>query len=291
MQAQFQNHTAGFLSVKKLLTTAGVSNRLYQEVKRQPESLLVNGTLVTPTRLIAPAETLTVTFPPELSDPNVPASQGPLAIVFEDDHWLVLNKPAGLTSVPGPTNRTDTLVNRVKGHLIAAGATDLRPHVITRLDRFTSGLVLVAKDRLANSYANQALAQHALHKEYQAVVTGQLDQPHGVLDFPIGRVGTEIARQVTANGQAARTEYWVEKAGATCTRVRVQLHTGRTHQIRVHFAFVGHPLLGDQLYGGPVYQGMTRQALHAAQLRFDDPFVGQERNFTAPLPADMLKYE
>ncbi|USS88419.1 RluA family pseudouridine synthase [Fructilactobacillus hinvesii] len=291
MQIQFPNQTDQPLSVKRLLTMAGVSNRLYQATKRASRSFAVNETVIAPTRLIAPGETLTVTFPPELSDPNVPPSKHSLAILFENEHWLVVNKPAGLTSVPGPSNRTDTLVNRVKGHLQAQGAVDLRPHVITRLDRFTSGVVLVAKHRLATGYADQLLAQHHLHKQYQAVVSGYLDQDHGIVRFPIGRVGDQIARKVTPAGQAAETEYWVEHRFSAATRVRVQLHTGRTHQIRVHFAHLGHPLLGDELYGGPLNQGIKRQALHAEQLAFLDPFSNERLEFNAPLPADMLKYE
>ncbi|USS89286.1 RluA family pseudouridine synthase [Fructilactobacillus cliffordii] len=291
MQAQFQNQTEQPLSVKKILTNAGVSKRLYQATKRQQDSFAVAKTVIAPTRLIAPGETLTVTFPPETSDPEVPVSNEPLAIIFEDDNWLVINKPAGLTSVPGPSNRNDTLVNRVKGHLERAGATDLRPHVITRLDRFTSGVVLVAKHRMATGFANQMLARHQLQKEYQAVVAGHLDQEHGLIDLPIGQVGTEIARQVISAGQNAQTEYWVERKLPEATRLRVHLHTGRTHQIRVHFTHLGHPLLGDQLYGGPLDQGITRQALHASQLTFSDPFSQQLFEFKAPLPADMLKYE
>ncbi|WP_395317693.1 RluA family pseudouridine synthase [Fructilactobacillus frigidiflavus] len=289
MRVEWKNEEQKPQSLKKLVTEHGVSHRMYSTLKAIPTSFQIQGQPIQPNREIAPGETVTVTFPPEAADPQVAVSHEPLEILYEDDNWLVVNKPAGLTSVPGPANATDTLVNRIKGHLIEENADDLRPHIITRLDRFTSGVVLVAKNRLANSYANQALADKTLDKRYLAIVKGHLKNEHGLIDLPIGRVDEHLYREVTENGKPSKTEYWVKKRLPQATVVEVKLHTGRTHQIRVHFTYAGHPLLGDELYHGPLEMGIQRQALHAEQLSLFDPFQKQTLQFTAPIPTDMQR--
>ncbi|EKK20571.1 Ribosomal large subunit pseudouridine synthase D [Fructilactobacillus florum 8D] len=291
MKISWMNRTDTTLGVKQFLLLKGVSQRLYSEVKQQPQAFYRNEQPITPAAQVAPGDQITVVFPPERPDPQLASSLHPLEVIYEDAHWLVINKPAGLTSVPGPSNRTDTVVNRVKGRLEQAGSENLRPHLVTRLDRFTSGIMLIAKDRLANNYATQQLADRTFHKEYLAIVSGRLTNQHDVITLPLGRRPGEIARAVLTTGQPAQTEYWVEQQTATATVVRVQLQTGRTHQIRAHFAALGHPLLGDQLYGGPMHAGMDRQALHALRIEWFDPFCQQLRKFTAPLPDDMLNYQ
>ncbi|WP_429971444.1 RluA family pseudouridine synthase [Fructilactobacillus sp. Tb1] len=287
MRVEWKNDDQKPLSLKKLVTNHGVSHRMYSTLKETPNSFMVNGKTIEPSREIEANETVTVNFPPEAEDPAVAVSHEPLDILYEDDNWLVVNKPAGLTSVPGPANSTDTLVNRIKGHLIDEQAIDLRPHIITRLDRFTSGVVLVAKNRLANSYANQALADKTIDKRYLAIVDGQLPNDHVMIDLPIGRVDDHLYREVTESGKASQTEYWVKERLTHATVIEVKLHTGRTHQIRVHLTHSGHPLLGDELYHGPMQLGIQRQALHAYRLSFTDPFQNQKLNFVAPIPTDM----
>ncbi|WP_220751167.1 RluA family pseudouridine synthase [Apilactobacillus xinyiensis] len=286
MQFTFLNDKDETYGLKKFLNNHGISHRMYNELKNSGE-ILINQRPLTSDGKIHPKDVVKVTFPDEGSDDNVPISNNPLEVVYEDSNWLVVNKPAGLTSVPGPSNRDDTLVNRVKGYLKKHGSNDLKPHIITRLDRFTSGLVLIAKHRLANSLANQQLANHQIQKQYLAVISGNLDNNHGIIDEPIGQVNNEFRRQVIPDGKPSVTEYWVQKNLNHKALVKVELHTGRTHQIRVHFTYLKHPLLGDQLYNGPLDKGIERQALHAYYLKFYDAFSNQYLAFKAALPIDM----
>lgn len=274
-------------TLKKFLNTKGISHRMYKSIKTGGGAFVVNGHVSESSIELHVDELVEVILPAEVSDPNVAVSDGPLRIIYEDDNWLVVNKQAGLTVVPGPANRDDTLVNRVKGHLAASGADDLVPHIITRLDRFTSGVVLIAKHRLANSLANEMLAAKTLHKRYQAVVSGTDLPDHGLIDQPIAKDPNGYGQIISTEGKSAQTEYTVMRRLADRTLVDVILHTGRTHQIRVHFASIGHPLLGDELYHGPMNLGINRQALHASELDFEDPFSDRGLSFQSQLPQDI----
>lgn len=276
------------LSAKQVLSQHGVSHRMFTQLNQSNGQILVNGVSVQPAVKVQPNDEVALVVPVEPADPEVPVSSEPLQIVNEDQNTLVVLKPAGLTAVPGPSNRTDTLVNRVKGHLVEMGDQNLVPHIITRLDRDTSGLVLIAKHRLANSWLNQQLADHRLKKRYLAIVSGQLEKNHDLIDAPLKRSDDGFDQIVSPDGKSAQTEYWVRQATTDWTLVEVLLHTGRTHQIRAHFRSIGHPLLGDELYGGPSDQ-ITRQALHAYQLDYQDPVTNEPMHFEADLPADMLK--
>lgn len=276
------------LSAKQVLEQHGVSHRMFTQLNQSNGQILVNGVSVKPSVKVQLGDTLTLVVPVEPADPEVPVSSAPLQVINEDGNTMVVLKPAGLTSVPGPSNRTDTLVNRVKGHLVDTGDQNLVPHIITRLDRDTSGLVLIAKHRLANSWLNQQLADHRLKKRYLAIVSGPLEKDHDMIDAPLRRSDDGFDQIVAADGKSAQTEYWVRQRSENWTLVEVLLHTGRTHQIRAHFRSIGHPLLGDALYGGPQDQ-LKRQALHAYQLDYQDPVTDASRHFEADLPADMLK--
>ncbi|WP_125605195.1 RluA family pseudouridine synthase [Lapidilactobacillus bayanensis] len=286
MEIKWQVENDSENNIKRFLAAKGVSHRLYSELKRRGR-ILVDDQIVPFDFPLVSGSMLTVIFPPEGSDANVAGSDGEIVIVAETSHYLLLNKPAGLNTVPGPTNSTDTLVNRVKGHWRAVKSPDRKPHIITRLDRFSSGLVLVAHDILTNNLFVQEQAQQRLEKIYLAVVAGELPDDHGVIDAPLAQAEDSFQQVVTANGKDARTEYWVIKRLPNATVVRVKLHTGRTHQIRAHFASIAHPLLGDELYQGPMDQGIERQALHAWQLTFVEPYTGEEQSFTAPIPEDI----
>ncbi|EEI70684.1 RluA family pseudouridine synthase [Lentilactobacillus hilgardii] len=273
-------------TLKKFLNTHGISHRMYKNIKTSGQVLINSRSSDSQTKL-ADGDQVTVILPDEAGDPNVAVSEQPIKVVYEDDNWLVVDKPAGLTVVPGPANRDDTLVNRVKGYLVRAGVTDLVPHIITRLDRFTSGLVLIAKHRLANSLANELLAAKQLHKRYLAVVSGGGLPDHGRIQKPIAKDPNGYGQIISDDGRFSDTEYWVRQRLNDDMLVEVALHTGRTHQIRVHFASIGHPLLGDQLYHGPMNMGIDRQALHAVMLGFNDPFSQSEIKLKSPLPKDM----
>lgn len=273
------------ITVRRFLRDRGLSHRILSRINHHEGQVRVNGRKVRLQAVVDEPATMTVMLPPEYPDENVPPSKGPLSIIASDDNWMVINKPAGLTSVPGPHDRVDTLVNRIKGYLMQQGARDLVPHVITRLDRFTSGVTLVARHRVAQGLINPQVEQHTLRKEYLAVVQGILPNDHGFFDGPLERQPGTNRQRVSATGKPARTEYWVITRFSAATQVRVRLHTGRTHQIRAHFATAGYPLLGDELYGGSTAL-IGRQALHAYTLGFTDPFTGQAVTYRAPVPVD-----
>lgn len=274
--------------VKSFLAGHGVSHRMFTQIKHNGGDILVNGIHGRTVDFLKKGDKVTIIMPPEEDNDVVVTSFGELEIIYEDSNFLVVNKPAGMTSVPGRADREDTLVNRVKGHLKQQGATDLVPHIITRLDRFTSGLVLIAKHRFAHAMMDKQLQAHSVNKQYYALVTGEMPKEHDVIDAPIGRMDDDfIRREVRADGRDSQTEYWVEGTINGGSLIRIQLHTGRTHQIRVHFSHLGHPLLGDDVYGGPLDLGITRQALHAFYMSFEDPFTNELFEFKAPLPVDM----
>ncbi|CAJ1228870.1 pseudouridine synthase [Levilactobacillus zymae] len=277
--------TAPVTSMKRFLSQQGISHRGYSDLKHRG-IIWVNGRNVDQTVQLQVGDEVTVILPPEVADPEVAVSTEPLTILFSNRDWVIVDKPAGLNVVPGPANRTDTLVNRLKGVWQAENAENRVPHIVTRLDRFTSGLVWVARHRLANSLASQLQAAHTVEKRYLAIVSGQLTADHDLIDAPLAPDPTGYNQMVSPAGKPAQTEYWVQERFADATLVRVQLHTGRTHQIRAHFASLGHPLVGDELYHGPLLGGMHRQALHAATLDFTDPFTQENRHFNSPVPAD-----
>jgi 23S rRNA pseudouridine1911/1915/1917 synthase len=274
--------------MKRFLTQHGISMRTIKAIKHGAGDFLVNDQAKTGVITINTGDVAGIRLPDEAADETVAVSHQPLQVQYEDANWLVVDKPAGLTSVPGPSNREDTLVNRIKGYLVATQAPNQRPHLITRLDRDTSGLVLVAKHHVAQGILTDPKLADQLVKTYLAWIEGTLTPASGTIDQPIGRLDDSPRRGVTASGQRAITTYQVETAtlAHAVSRVRLQLVTGRTHQIRVHLSALGHPLLGDALYDGN-QTWIKRQALHAASLQFYDPFAEQTRRFEAPLPADL----
>ena len=195
------------IKIKKYLQSLGMGHRLFNDLKNGEGEFLVDHRKVRPTTQILPNQPLTIKAQPELADDTVGISNEPLNVVYEDDNWLVIDKPAGVTSIPGPTVQNDTVLNRVKGYLIANNSVDLRPHLITRLDRFTGGLLLVAKHHIASSMISQQVQQHQMLKEYTALVEGQVMDEHGEINKPIGRKDGQAARVIDENGQRALTEY------------------------------------------------------------------------------------
>ncbi|WP_295730984.1 RluA family pseudouridine synthase [uncultured Limosilactobacillus sp.] len=287
MENTWQYHGTTPIKIKRYLSQLGMGHRLFNDIKNGDGQLLVDHRLVRPTTQILPNQTLTIRVHPETPDRDVTASEKPIKTVFEDANWLVVNKPAGLASIPGPTEHQDTILNRVKGYLIQQQDENQRPHLITRLDKYTSGLLLVAKHRVASSMISQQVEHHTMQKRYLALVQGKVQPKHGVVQQPILRVAGQAARVIDSAGQPATTEYWVQASNEQYSLVQLQLHSGRTHQIRVHMQSLGHPLVGDHLYGGPT-DLVTHQILHADQLRFRDPFTERTLQFTAPMPEEQL---
>lgn len=274
-------------TLKKFLAARGVSHRLMGKIRRQKGAVLVDGKKVPFGTVLHQNEQVTLVLPEEKPVIKIAASPKPIEVLYEDANWLLVAKPAGLTSVPGPSNREDTLVNRVKYYLERNGRKNVVPHIITRLDRYTSGIVLLAKHSFAQGLIDKQVSNHEFDKRYYAIVAGQIAKQHGLIEAPLKRKEGENFQIVSPDGRQAVTEYWLKANLAGGSLVEVKLHTGRTHQIRVHFQSKGHPLLGDELYGGPLDMGIERQALHAYHLAFNDPFTNKRLVVEAPLPSDM----
>lgn len=274
-------------TLKKFLAARGVSHRLMGKIRRQKGAVLVDGKKVPFGTVLHQNEQVTLVLPEEKPVIKIAASPKPIEVLYEDANWLLVAKPAGLTSVPGPSNREDTLVNRVKYYLERNGRKNVVPHIITRLDRYTSGVVLLAKHSFAQGLIDKQVSNHEFDKRYYAIVAGQVTEQHGLIEAPLKRKEGENFQIVSPDGRQAVTEYWLKANLAGGSLVEVKLHTGRTHQIRVHFQSKGHPLLGDELYKGPLDMGIERQALHAYHLAFNDPFTNKRLVVEAPLPSDM----
>jgi 23S rRNA pseudouridine1911/1915/1917 synthase len=211
--------------------------------------------------------------------------EGPLSIVYEDDTVLVVNKPAGVVVHPTYKNSSATLLNAVLWHL--RNRADARPGILTRLDKGTSGLVVVALTPEVHATMQKDLAAGRTHKHYLALVCGLPDPPRGTIALALARDPGDRRRVVvTPNGAPCETRYEVVSTNDAHSLVRCQLVTGRTHQIRVHLAACGWPVLGDQVYGQPDPR-IARQALHAWRVTFPHPITRQPMEFEEPLPADM----
>ena len=227
----------------------------------------------------------------------------PLDVIYEDDDLLVVNKPSGMVVHPAPGNPTGTLVNallyRCRGRLSGINGA-LRPGIVHRIDKQTSGLLVVAKNDEAHRKLAAELEGHQITREYHALVQGGFSQDHGTVDLPIGRHPVDRKRMaVIRDGHTARpaiTHYTVRERFGDVTYLVLRLETGRTHQIRVHLSAIGHPLLGDTVYGGGKTAFEKRhadlfdgQCLHAARLTFKHPRTGEEMTFSCPLPPDFEK--
>jgi 23S rRNA pseudouridine1911/1915/1917 synthase len=248
----------------------------------------VDGVPAEPRRKLRGGERVALTAAP--SAPLADAAEDiPLAIVHEDDALLVIDKPAGLVVHPGSGNRAGTLLNALLHHAPALAALP-RAGIVHRLDKDTSGLMVVAKTAAAQQSLVRALAAHRVLREYVAVAHGTLDRPT-TIDAPIGRhPAHRTTMAVVASGKAAITHVTPVESFGIATLVRCRLETGRTHQIRVHLAAIGHPLLGDPAYGTRRSSGgvltFHRQALHATRLSLTHPSTGRTLRVDAPPPAD-----
>jgi len=255
--------------------------------------VLVNGQPSRPAYKVRPGDLLVVRVPPPEPTELFPEPI-PLDIVYEDADLIVVNKPAGLVVHPGAGNPRGTLVNALLYHcptLNVGGA--VRPGIVHRLDKDTSGLLVVAKSDLAHQRLQQQFKRREVHKQYLALVYGALRTDRGYIQAPIGRHPVQrVKMAVIEKGREARTRWtvrarYVDAVGRPYTLLEVLLETGRTHQIRVHCAWLGHPLVGDALYG-PQRPALPapRQCLHAAALSLTHPITGTPLSFSAPLPED-----
>lgn len=209
-----------------------------------------------------------------------------LEVLYEDEDCLVVNKPAGIAVHPSAPGQGGTQFDSVSEYYRQTG-NSYPPRHIHRLDDFTSGPVLYAKNLSSQKYLDEQMRNKAIDRVYIAFVTGEMKKIRGILNFPIGRDRHHNQRRrVSLSGQSAVTHYEVIEVYKGVSQVRLWLETGRTHQIRVHLSHIGHPLLGDKLYGGAA-EWIARQALHGEMLRFKRPANGESMAVTAPWPEDM----
>ena len=253
----------------------------------------VNGRAVSKSYKLAGGEDVAVTLPEPEPVEAVPQDI-PLDVVYEDADVIVVNKPSGMVVHPAPGHPDGTLVNALLYHcagtLSGVGGA-LRPGIVHRIDRDTSGLIIAAKNDAAHQYLSAQLADHTLARTYECIVVGALREDRGTVDAPIARHPTDRKRMaVVAGGREAVTHWEVIARYPGYTHVRCRLETGRTHQIRVHMAYIGHPILGDTVYGAKKeVPGLTGQCLHAVGLRFLHPRTHEVVELFCPLPEEFTR--
>ena len=250
----------------------------------------VNGKPAAKSARLSGGETVTVDVP-QLRETALPPQDIPLAVVYEDDDVIVVNKPTGLVVHPAPGHPDGTLVNALLHHCgdsLSGIGGEKRPGIVHRIDRDTSGLIIAAKNDAAHLALSAQLKDHSLSRTYECLVTGNMKQDSGTVDAPIGRSSADRKKMaVVPTGRRAVTHWEVVARYPGVTHLRCRLETGRTHQIRVHMAYIGHPILGDTVYGAkkPV-PGLTGQCLHATGLRFVHPRTGEPVELHCPLPPE-----
>ncbi|CZQ85801.1 pseudouridine synthase rsua/rlub/c/d/e/f [Trichococcus palustris] len=249
-------------------------------------NLSVNGEVVKANYKVQLGDTLKLTIP-EAEKINVTPENIPLDIVFEDDDLLVVNKPTGMVVHPSKGHLTGTLVNGLLYHVntLSEGTAYVRPGIVHRIDMDTSGLLVVAKTNEAHQKLAEQLENHTMEREYYALVHGVISHEDGTIDAPIARMHIDRKKRTVAEGgKHAITHFEVVERFKNYTLVKLNLETGRTHQIRVHMKYIGHPVVGDPMYGPSETITGFGQFLHAATLGFVHPTTKETMHFEAPLP-------
>ena len=253
-------------------------------LKKHPDGILVNGVTALVNTVVHIGDTITVNIR-DINSPNIEPCRMELDILHEDEDILVLNKPRSMPTHPSQNHHSDTLANGVMHYYRHRNFTF---RVITRLDRDTSGVVLIAKNRLAASQLSEQMQQQAIHKEYIALCHGIPQYTSGTIDAPIARAdGSTILRCVSPNGKEAVTHYSVLSTHGDLSLIKLNPQTGRTHQLRVHLAHIGHPIYGDDMYGSPVGGDHTR--LHCRAITFTSPARGETITVEAAVPSDITE--
>lgn len=287
---QFQATKDGEL-LRDAIQKQEISSRALTDIKYRGGKILVNGEERNVRHILSKGDEITIIFPEEKASDSLEPEQGDLNIIYEDDALLIIDKPPYINTIPSREHPAGSIANYVYGYFQERGI-DSTIHVVTRLDRDTSGLVCIAKHRHIHHLMSLQLQKGLIRKEYEAIVHGHVSSDVSII-LPIGRKSTSIIeREVRKDGQFAHTDVKVLKhfvyQREPLSHVRLRLHTGRTHQIRVHMSHIGHPLVGDDLYGGN-QEFFDRQALHCVQLEFFHPLSREKFIFSSEIVDSMKK--
>ena len=280
----------GNILLREFLHAKGISKRTLTATKYDGGSILVNGIERNVRHPLQVGDLVAVHFPPEQPSAGLRPENGHLEILYEDQALIIVDKPAGQSTIPSRDHPFGTVANLVAGKF-QRERLPATVHVVTRLDRDTSGLICIAKNRHIHHLLSEQLTASGFHRAYTAIVEGWPEADCHMIEQPLGRKdGSIIERVVREDGQYARTDVEVlkrfQKDGNNVAMVKLVLQTGRTHQIRVHMQWAGHPLAGDDLYGGK-RDIIKRQALHCASIGFSHPLTGAYHMFKSELPLDM----
>ena len=271
------------------LRNHGYSRHILTCLKHTDDTVLVNGLGVYMNYVLQPDDRLTIVIPEETPSEHIVPVNLPFPVVYEDEDLMIINKPSDMPIHPSIHNYENTLANAAAWYFGQKGETFVY-RCINRLDRDTTGLLILAKNRLSGALLSRMSAERKIHRQYLAIATGEIPTC-GTIDVPIARAcDSAILRQVDfVHGERAITHYRLLKFDGFYSLVLLQLETGRTHQIRVHMNHIGHPLPGDYLYN-PDYRLIKRQALHSCRLTFCHPISGKPMDFTAPIPDDFKTF-
>lgn len=287
---QFTVEKEGLL--REALSKYGISKKGLTAIKHRGGQLLVNGEEQTVRFNLQIGDVITVFFPLEEPSEQITPCATPLDIVYEDAEMLVINKPTNLATIPSYLHQEDSVASRIV-HYFQQQQLASTVHIVNRLDRDTSGLMCVAKHSYIHFLMSEMQKRHEIDRQYEAFVEGHLLEDEGEIIAPIGRKGDSIiVRMVTEEGQFAHTEFRVIERfmldGKPVSHIRLKLHTGRTHQIRVHMSSIGHPLVGDEMYGGSIEQ-IDRQALHCVYVSLQHPISQKSLIIEGTLPQEILR--
>ncbi len=282
----FTAQHSGFL-LREAIQNYGISKRALTAIKFNGGEITVNSKEQNVRYMLQQGDVVQIKFPlEEVSEGLLPEYSPPFEIIYEDDYLLVLNKPPSVSTIPSREHPTGSVANFLIGYYEQKNINST-VHVVTRLDRDTSGLMCIAKHRHIHHLMSEQQKNGGVHREYEAIVHGHVQGDFQSIIHPIGRKETSIIeREVREDGQFAHTDLTVlerfEHSGQPMTHIRLKLYTGRTHQIRVHCSYIGHPLVGDELYGG-LRDKLPYQALQCMSLTFIHPIEGKKMQFTCPL--------
>jgi 23S rRNA pseudouridine1911/1915/1917 synthase len=284
---QFDSQAPNVRLDKYLTEVLPQFSRAYLQRLIREGHVLIDGQMAKASQKLTKSDRITVELPPSPGRPL--AEPIPLAVIYEDEDTLVINKPAGLTVHPAPGHPSHTLVNAILAHCPGLNTSKelMRPGIVHRLDKDTSGLIVIAKNDFAREYLAAQFKSRTVTKRYLILVKGRLSPEQGIIEAPIGRDPHRRRRMaVVESGKQAVTQYQVQKYLDSYTLVEVSPLTGRTHQIRVHLSAIGYPVVGDPTYGIKSAH-LDRQFVHAYRLGFRLPSANQYQEFTSPLPADL----